>query len=46
MPGMLAHGEAGHVINTSSGNGGLILLPFTPIYSTISLVLSRLFSAI
>ena len=34
LPGMLAHGEEGHVINTSSGNGGLILLPFTPIYST------------
>lgn len=34
VPNMLAHGQEGHVINTSSGNGGLILLPFTPIYST------------
>ncbi len=34
LPAMLAHGEEGHVINTSSGNGGLIVLPFTPIYST------------
>jgi NAD(P)-dependent dehydrogenase (short-subunit alcohol dehydrogenase family) len=42
VPGMLAHGEAGHVINTSSGNGGLILLPFTPIYSTSKSAVSAL----
>ena len=34
LPGMIAHGEEGHVVNTSSGNGGLILIPGTPIYST------------
>jgi NAD(P)-dependent dehydrogenase (short-subunit alcohol dehydrogenase family) len=34
VPGMLAHGEAGHVINTSSGNGGLSSLPTTPIYAS------------
>ncbi|MBN7797080.1 SDR family NAD(P)-dependent oxidoreductase [Parahaliea mediterranea] len=33
VPGMLAHGEAGHVVNTSSGNGGLTSLPTTPIYA-------------
>jgi NAD(P)-dependent dehydrogenase (short-subunit alcohol dehydrogenase family) len=42
VPAMLAHGEAGHVINTSSGNGGLILLPFTPIYSTSKSAVSAL----
>jgi short-subunit dehydrogenase len=39
---MLAHGEEAHVINTSSGNGGLILLPFTPIYSTSKSAVSAL----
>lgn len=33
VPGMLAHGEPGHVVNTSSGNGGLTSLPTTPIYA-------------
>jgi NAD(P)-dependent dehydrogenase (short-subunit alcohol dehydrogenase family) len=33
VPGMLAHGEEGHVVNTSSGNGGLVLVSGTPIYS-------------
>ncbi|MAT92397.1 MAG: SDR family oxidoreductase [Halioglobus sp.] len=33
VPNMLAHGEAGHVVNTSSGNGGLVSLPSTPIYA-------------
>ncbi len=33
VPGMLAHGEAGHVVNTSSTNGGLYSMPTTPIYS-------------
>jgi NAD(P)-dependent dehydrogenase (short-subunit alcohol dehydrogenase family) len=42
VPGMLAHGEEGHVVNTSSGNGGLILLPFTPIYSTSKSAVSTL----
>lgn len=34
VPNMLAHGEAGHVVNTSSGNGGLVSLPTTPIYAS------------
>lgn len=33
LPGMLAHGKSGHVVNTSSGNGGLTSLPTTPIYA-------------
>jgi NAD(P)-dependent dehydrogenase (short-subunit alcohol dehydrogenase family) len=33
VPAMLAHGEPGHVVNTSSGNGGIAPLPNTPIYS-------------
>lgn len=42
VPGMLAHGQEGYVINTSSGNGGLLLLPFTPIYSTSKSAVSAL----
>jgi len=34
VPAMLEAGEEGHVINTSSGNGGLYPLPTTPIYAT------------
>lgn len=34
VPNMLAHGEAGHVVNTSSGNGGLVSMPTTPIYAS------------
>tara|TARA_R110000823_G_scaffold119998_12_gene244456 strand:- start:17125 stop:17991 length:867 start_codon:yes stop_codon:yes gene_type:complete len=33
VPNMLAHGEPGHVVNTSSGNGGLTSMPTTPIYA-------------
>ena len=42
LPGMLAHGEEGHVVNTSSGNGGLILLPSTPIYSASKATVSSI----
>jgi NAD(P)-dependent dehydrogenase (short-subunit alcohol dehydrogenase family) len=42
LPAMLAHGEEGHVVNTSSGNGGLILVPWTPIYSTSKSAVSTL----
>jgi NAD(P)-dependent dehydrogenase (short-subunit alcohol dehydrogenase family) len=42
VPGMIAHGEDAHVVNTSSGNGGLIVLPFTPIYSTSKAAVSAL----
>ncbi len=42
VPGMLAHGEEGHVVNTSSGNGGLVLIAGTPIYSTSKSAVSTL----
>ena len=34
VPGMLERGEEGHVINTSSGNGGIASLPTTPVYAS------------
>jgi NAD(P)-dependent dehydrogenase (short-subunit alcohol dehydrogenase family) len=46
VPGMLAHGEPGHVVNTSSGNGGLIVLPTTPIYATSKSAVSTLTEAL
>jgi NAD(P)-dependent dehydrogenase (short-subunit alcohol dehydrogenase family) len=46
LPGMLAHGETGHVVNTSSGNGGLVLLPSTPIYATSKSAVSTLTEAL
>lgn len=42
VPGMLAHGEAGHVVNTSSGNGGLVLMPTTPVYSASKAAVSSI----
>jgi len=33
VPGMVAGGDEGQVINTSSGNGGIAPLPGTPIYA-------------
>jgi NAD(P)-dependent dehydrogenase (short-subunit alcohol dehydrogenase family) len=33
VPGMLEHGEPGHVVNTSSGNGGIAPILATPQYS-------------
>lgn len=42
VPGMLAHGEEGHVVHTSSGNGGLILVPTTPIYSATKAAVSAI----
>ena len=46
VPGMLAHGENGHVVNTSSGNGGLIVIPTTPIYATSKAAVSTLTEAL
>lgn len=46
VPGMLAHGEPGHVVNTSSGNGGLIVLPTTPVYATSKSAVSTLTEAL
>ena len=34
VPRMLEKGEPGHVINTSSGNGGIAPLPTTPVYAS------------
>jgi NAD(P)-dependent dehydrogenase (short-subunit alcohol dehydrogenase family) len=42
VPGMLAHGEPGHVVNTSSGNGGLIVVPTTPSYSASKAAVSMI----
>jgi NAD(P)-dependent dehydrogenase (short-subunit alcohol dehydrogenase family) len=42
LPGMLAHGEEGHVMNTSSGNGGLTLVAGTPIYSASKAAVSAI----
>lgn len=42
LPGMLAHGEPGHVMNTSSGNGGLVLVAGTPIYSASKAAVSAI----
>jgi NAD(P)-dependent dehydrogenase (short-subunit alcohol dehydrogenase family) len=33
VPAMLAQGDEGHIVNTSSGNGGLFPLPSTPQYA-------------
>ena len=33
VPGMVERGEPGHVVNTSSGNGGIAPLASTPIYA-------------
>lgn len=42
VPNMLAHGEPGHVVNTSSGNGGLASLPTTPIYAATKAAVTSL----
>jgi NAD(P)-dependent dehydrogenase (short-subunit alcohol dehydrogenase family) len=34
VPRMIANGEEGHVVNTSSGNGGLTSLASSPIYAS------------
>ncbi len=34
VPRMLERGEEGHVVNTSSGNGGISSLPTTPVYAS------------
>lgn len=42
VPGMLAHGQKGHVVNTSSGNGGLTSMPTTPIYASTKAAVTSL----
>ena len=34
VPKMLERGEEGHIVNTSSGNGGIASLPTTPAYAS------------
>ena len=34
VPTMLDNGQEGHVVNTSSGNGGIASLPTTPVYAS------------
>lgn len=42
VPTMLEKGEPGHVINTSSGNGGITPLPTTPVYASSKAALTSL----
>jgi NAD(P)-dependent dehydrogenase (short-subunit alcohol dehydrogenase family) len=42
VPRMLEAGEPGWVVNTSSGNGGLTILPTTPIYSATKAALTSI----
>jgi NAD(P)-dependent dehydrogenase (short-subunit alcohol dehydrogenase family) len=42
LPAMLEHGQPAHVVNTSSGNGGLVLVPSTPIYSASKAAVSSI----
>jgi len=46
VPEMLRRGEPGRVVNTSSGNGGLVLIPTTPIYSTTKAAVSTITEAL
>jgi len=42
VPAMLEGGEEGHVVNTSSGNGGISPMPATPIYATTKAAVTTL----
>lgn len=42
VPRMLAAGRPGHIINTSSSNGGLASLPTTPIYASTKAALTSM----
>lgn len=46
VPEMLRRGEEGRIVNTSSGNGGLVLVPTTPIYATTKSAVSTLTEAL
>ncbi len=46
VPEMLARGEPGRVVNTSSENGGLVLIPTTPIYATTKSAVSTISEAL
>jgi NAD(P)-dependent dehydrogenase (short-subunit alcohol dehydrogenase family) len=42
VPRMIASGEAGHVINTSSGDGGISPLPYQSVYASSKAAVSTL----
>ncbi|MFN8040077.1 MAG: SDR family NAD(P)-dependent oxidoreductase [Acidimicrobiales bacterium] len=42
VPAMLAGGDEGHVVNTSSGNGGISPMPSTAIYATTKAAVTTL----
>ncbi|MGB5811009.1 MAG: SDR family NAD(P)-dependent oxidoreductase [Polyangiales bacterium] len=42
VPTMLEKGQEGHVINTSSGNGGLVSMTTTPIYASTKAAVTSL----
>lgn len=42
VPAMLEAGEEGHVVNTSSGNGGIAPIPSTAIYATTKAAVTTL----
>jgi NAD(P)-dependent dehydrogenase (short-subunit alcohol dehydrogenase family) len=46
VPEMLKRGEPGRIVNTSSGNGGLVLIPTTPIYATTKSAVSTISEAL
>lgn len=46
VPEMLKRAESGRIVNTSSGNGGLVLIPTTPIYATTKSAVSALTEAL
>jgi NAD(P)-dependent dehydrogenase (short-subunit alcohol dehydrogenase family) len=46
VPRMLQGGQEGHIVNTSSANGGLVLLPTTPIYASTKSVVTTLSEAL
>jgi len=46
VPEMLKRGEPGRIVNTSSGNGGLVLIPTTPIYATTKAAVSTITEAL
>ncbi|HIL00559.1 MAG TPA: SDR family NAD(P)-dependent oxidoreductase [Myxococcales bacterium] len=42
VPRMIASGEAGHVVNTSSGDGGISPLPFQSVYASSKAAVSTI----
>ena len=42
MPRLVAQNQEAHVVNTTSGNGGLIMQPYTPIYAATKAAVSSI----